>query len=335
MRALAKDPAHRFESAADVGVELQAIRLAVQPTAETITLDSPTWIGRLDAAADPGARMLEKQTADDQPVLIEPRPQRDRRRSVLAMAGLLLIAVSAGAAMLMSTPPEAPPLVASAPRTRSIVVEAEAGATVFVNGEDVSRVTPTTLTVTDGDTYVVRVVKTGFAPAEHLITAEDLERGSIRLDLKRLSPAGTPLRLLATAPAESRYAFEIRDAGNRATLSPMAADHEIRVRPGQGVRLVNADYFLDWIVPRELITAGQVSPPALGLLQVVVPEGASWSACTVWLDGRPFGAIFEQRPVVSGRHAIQLKCDERAKVIPAPDVVDVEPGSRVTQKRVG
>ena len=357
-KGLSRNPDERYQTAADLAVELQTIRMALAP--DIGALFDP---GGVPAADQPTiAPDLQTLVRTPHPDLIgtlgarpRPAPRRENwTRGLVAVIGVVLC-VAVGFAWSRSrqlpvTPPAvvpsptpvvpspvpSPPSVPVPPPAASFSLRVEstpADAAIRVDGRDTGLRTPALVAFADTASHVIELTKPGFQRAERRPAKAEFDGGAITVKLQpeRVAEPVTA-RLIVSAMAESSYEFEVRDGSS--TLSPMSRAHNltVTVRPDSAIRLVNSRLLLDWPVPKSWMSGRPVFAPPLGRLQVVVPTGSAHQKCLVYFDGHRFGEVGEVRPVPAGLHQVELRCG--VQVISGIEVV-VTMGEAITVKRIG
>jgi hypothetical protein len=107
----------------------------------------------------------------------------------------------------------------------------------------------------------------------------------------------------ASVVVSGTYAFEVHADGQ--LLSPMAAEHRLRLSPPQTLRLHAPGYFLDASITVE---AGmdRVRAPALGRLQLRIPE-----ACAAAIGGQSLGEPpYSELQIAAGSYRVQMQCPD-------------------------
>jgi serine/threonine-protein kinase len=343
-KGLQKNPADRYQSAGELGDELQLLRLALQAAGETIFRDiddtsfahPPVDQARL---VDPtlhrsAVRLTDSGSASAMPI----RPlwlAGAAAAALLIAAGLWFRAArpaSADAAspgIVAAAPagqpaePQVPtrpsgqpstPALPTAPTPPSIirVTSDPDGATVEIDGRDTGLTTPADVTVGDPPPGRIRLTKRGFQPVESRVTDTVLKAGSVTL---RLQPAeAATVKVTATGS----YPFEVVD-GKR-LLSPMATLHDLNVPSQRVLHLQAPSYLLDY--PIKIDQAGgrtmQIQAPELGKLTI----RSTMETCQVSVNGRDFGfPPINGQLIAAGTYSVQLRCPDGSTVRGGPVTV--------------
>ncbi len=336
MKALSKDPAHRYAHAGDFAAELKLLRLSAERESETIQTESPDLAqtifipptmaeaGPIAGHADPaGAAALsgDQGTAARQAALAP----GSRLTTWLMIAAVAIAAVALAVALTSrsapaggetasvgapagpadasaATPgppgPPAPPAPAQ-PGNIRVVTDPE-GARVMVGGRDAGLTTPADVKLEDVQAGRVRVSLRGYRSAAVVATAPQIDAGAVLVKLEA-APTGIDVDI------SGAYPFEVWD-GNR-QISARSARHALTVDPPRTLRLVAGDVLLNANVRVERESSGRASlqAPALGRLTLLT----TYETCKVVIGGRDFGyPPLSDVPLAPGTHRLVLRCPE-------------------------
>ncbi|HEX7085567.1 MAG TPA: serine/threonine-protein kinase [Vicinamibacterales bacterium] len=341
MKALSKDPAHRYPHAGDFAAELKLLRLAAERESETMQTESPDlaqtiFIPPTMAEAAPitghpdpaGAVALpgDSGTAARQTVIAAPG---SRLTTWLMIAAVAIAAVALAVALTSRGAPAggggqtasvgtpAGPANASAATSSPAPPPAPAPAAPTQPGS--IRI----VTDPEGARVLIGGRDAGLTtPAD--VKLEDVQKGRVRVSLRgyrstavvATAPqieAGAVLVKLEAAPTgievdiTGGYPFEVWD-GNR-QISQRASRHTLTVDPPRTLRLVAGDVLLNANVRVERESSGRASlqAPELGRLTLLTTH----ETCKVVIGGRDFGyPPLSDVPLAPGTHKIELRCPE-------------------------
>ena len=181
---------------------------------------------------------------------------------------------------------------------RSLAVSTEpTGATIRLDGEDVSGVTPLDLEVSATDEHELVIDMAGFVPQ----TIKILPGEEVFTDGIVLSPVGRPGTLLV----RSSYPLSMVRGGR--ALASGSASPAVNLMPGRyEVSLVASEVFLNRTVTVE-IRQGEtttIDAPALGKFSVRAFPGN----CRLTVDGIATEAPpFDSKPIAVGKHTFQFE----------------------------
>ena len=181
---------------------------------------------------------------------------------------------------------------------RSLAVSTEpTGATIQLDGEEVSGVTPLDLEVSAADEHELVIDKAGFVPQ----TIKILPGEEVFTDGIVLSPVGRPGTLLV----RSSYPLSMVRSGR--ALASGSASPTVNLMPGRyEVSLVASEMFLNHTVTVE-IRQGEtttIDAPALGKFSVRAFPGN----CRLTVDGIATEVPpFDSKPIAVGNHTFQFE----------------------------
>jgi serine/threonine-protein kinase len=341
-RALQKDPDGRFVHAGDFAAELRLIRLALERTADTVTLEGPdtsetvfvphgTATPASSAVAAPHTRSREVAgpSLADAELQRQPAPAQARISQQfttwVAVAALVVAAILGTIVMMQRAAPVAmtpvnavgaarEPAVATAAATQGMIklVSDPIGASVLIDGNPTGLVTPADIAASDLRTEKVQLSKTGFR--SHLVRAGETQIRSgvvqVRLEAATVSPVALAAAPSPPVPASvsisltGSYPFEVIDAGR--VVSAANTEHTISVPGTRVLRLHNSEYLLDYAV-RVDGSRPSAAAPDLGRLTVRTPL----ETCKVFVAGRELGypPITEQK-IAPGNYPVELQCPD-------------------------
>ena len=337
MKALAKDPAHRYAHAGEFAAELKLLRLAAERESETMQVESPdlaqtifippTMVasGPLTGPGDPaGAAALP----GEQPTIAHPTTVAapgNRLTTWMMIAAVAIAAVALAVALTSrggSTgseaagggtpagpatataataatpgPPDSPAPVTSG--NIRVITDPE-GARLLIGGRDSGLTTPADVKLDDVQSGRVRVALRGYRSTAVVATAPQIEAGAVLVKLEA-APTGIDVDITGG------YPFEVWD-GNR-KLSDRSARHSLTVEPPRTLRLVAGDVLLNANVRVEPESSGRASlqAPELGRLTLLT----RYETCKVVIGGRDFGyPPLTDVPLAPGTHRLVLRCPE-------------------------
>jgi hypothetical protein len=327
-KALAKDPAQRFQTAGDMARELQAIRRNLQPAVhEADGLDETRFASPVEL------QELQKQLDAD--AAASAASQKSSRWWAIP-AGVAAAALVGVAAFTLSSretgeASNAPSAVAAAsgsagaagapaPVGRTIRVDSQpAGATVTLNGRDTSEVTPAPVTIAGDGPHTLRVAKRGFTPQEVMLTAEDLARGSVSVTL----PAVEVQRVAVTI----RSAYPVQVFSGNQSISAAATSHELTIAANSRLRVVSPEMMLDAALPVSTRPV-QYTAPGVGYLTVITNK---YETCTVKIRDRQLGfPPITKKAIVAGDYRVDLICQGGGN--PPGQFITISPNETATLK---
>lgn len=329
-RALQKNPNDRYARAQEMASDLQTVRmmldLPLRPTDDRMPTPRPEVVTQLFATMPraegsgpsiSNVRMRQSAAevaADAAPA--GPAPAKPHFSPLMVMGGFaVMVAVLAGlwtfigrdgsstrdAETATGAPAAAPQAAPAAAVPTSLRVTSQPeGARITVNGVETGLVTPADVPVGATVPSAIELALDGHQTLTGEITRDDLEAGSKTFTL-RAEPR--PARVTVTAD----FPFEI--VRGSTVLSAAATDHDLTIQPGDGrVIARNTQYLLSEALPVDFQRARvSVTLPPLGSLSVF----SVVETCKVFADGQDLGyPPIANRPVASGRHTIELRCED-------------------------
>jgi serine/threonine-protein kinase len=327
-KALAKEPADRFQTAGDFGKELQIIRRTLAPAvAEAPGLDETRFASPIEMEE------LQKQLDKDAAAKAGSAPVSPRRRrwwpigAGLAAAALMGIAAmtfvdrqrTAGREDAAASAPAAPvaPATPAAPRTSVVQVQTvPAGAVVAVDGRSTDQTTPAPVTFTGDGPHTLRLSKRGFASQEITLTDADLQRGTVSYTLVAAEVPRVAVSI------KSPYPVEVFSGSQ--SLAAAAASHQLNVPTGTRLRVVSREYLLDAAIP----VAGkpiEYTAPAPGRLTVLT----RFETCTVKVGDKLLGfPPITRLPIAAGQYRVDIVCQSGEN--PPGQFVTINPNETAT-----
>ena len=310
-KALAKDPAARFQTAGDLARELQWIR-------RSIDVEMPGAPGLEETRFASPTQMYELQKQLDLPPapIAEPAPPPAKNKWVIPVAmGVVLIglAVVFGAMMMKGNAPD--PVEAAAPAAAApaaaatkpsepaapVVVSLQVdsvpdGATVVVNGRNTSLKTPASVTLSGAGPHSLRLTKPGFVTQEVNLTEADLRKGSATYTLAAVEITRVPVAIRSSYPVDVW-------SGSQA-LSRSKESHKLSVPTGTRLRISAGEYLLN-----DTVTVSakglEYSAPALGRLTVLT----KFETCNVKVGDRVLGfPPISRMQVAAGQYRVDIVC---------------------------
>jgi serine/threonine protein kinase len=281
-KGLQKNPADRYQTAADLGADLQLIRMALQSTGETV---------------------VDGNLEFDETVYGEDRPSEGTIVTDDAMRRNRTMVVTGPTRPLPRPIPAAPRAAAAAPAPSnktpwivglavSVVLLAGVG---WYSVSFLSR-----LTGTAANTPAQPDALSHVPAATGRVTSKP--PATLRIDTDLPPAEQASVRVEATGT----YPFEITDG--RRIISAAAASHAVSVAPGQVLRLRATTYLLDY--PFEVDGSRrtiEVQAPELGRLTV----RSSMETCQVLVNGHELGfPPIDSQLVAAGTYSVQLKCPD-------------------------
>jgi hypothetical protein len=344
-KALAKDPAVRFQTAGDLAKELQWIRQNLQTSNQAaLALDetrfaTPTQLLELQKHLDKdrieAAGAVSPSGVRSGSAIIPAKPPP--KWLVPAMIGAAALAAAALAFMLMrggsepastadaaggttATPAgtsAAPP--PAAPAARNLQIESiPAGADIVVDGRATNQRTPATVELAGAGPHRLRLSRPGFVTQEIALTDGDLKAGAVSYKLVESGPADVAVSIQAAYPVEVWSGSQ--------SLSRAADSHKLRVTPGTRLRIASRAYLLNdtVTVPNRSF---EYRAPAVGFLTVLT----SFETCEVQVSGQSLGAPpITRQPVAAGQYRVEMVCPSGQS--PPGQFVTVNPNETATAR---
>jgi serine/threonine-protein kinase len=321
-RALQKDAANRYETAADFARELQIVRRSLQSgEMRTIAMTGPIGPATLAGVTPPettppavtssrswtlpvgiGAGVLVAAAAA---VMLIGRPgarPADGKPANSSPVNASALTSAAPAAVPAVTPPpkETPPPAAGA----SLQVASEPlGAAISLDGRDTRQVTPASVVVNGAGPHRLRLSKRGFQPVDGRLAAADLAKGAVSYTLTAVEAAPPAAQIVVTA--KGPYPFAIVDGGKVASAA--SASHQLSVAAGKKLRLVAPEYSLNQSVTIEATPDNRVEiqAPELGKLTI----RSSLETCKVKIGDRDLGyPPINDVAIAGGSYQVDIVC---------------------------
>jgi serine/threonine-protein kinase len=309
-KALAKEPADRFQSAGELGRELQNIRRTLQPVvSEAPGLEETRFASPIEMEE------LQKQLEKDAAVRSAAAAPRPRRWGAIA-AGVVGVAVVGIAVMLFvdrrsntsSAEASATAAVAgsekraapsAAPPSRAAVLQVQtvpAGAAVAVDGRGTDQTTPAPVTFSGPGPHTLRLSKRGFTTQEVKLTDADLQRASLSYTLAAVEVPRVPVTITSAYPVEVLSGSQ--------TVSPAASSHQLNLATGTRLRVVSREYLLDTPLAVPAKPFAYTAPPA-GRLTVLT----KFETCNVKVGDRMLGfPPITRLPIAAGQYRVDIVC---------------------------
>jgi serine/threonine-protein kinase len=316
-RALQKDAANRYATAADMGRELQMVRRALQSgdlkalgrsTAVTQVIPQKTAAGK--AAPPPGA------------------PRRGWMVPAGIVAALVIVAAIAATVLRGGPPAPAPTAVTAAPaagpgksspptpaaetpaatETSLQVTSDPAGAAISLDGRDTKQVTPASVLIGGAGPHRMRLSKRGYQSFDARLADADLKKGAVSYTLppaEAAAPAPPPVATAAaiTLSATGPYPFEIYDGTK--VVSAASQSHELKMPVGRKLRLVAAAYSLNQPVTVEAAADRRMAIQAPGLGKLTIRT--TLETCRFKIGDRDLGNVpINNVPIAAGQYTIDL-----------------------------
>ncbi len=346
MKALQKEPAHRFPHAGDFGAELKLLRLAAERGSDTLVTESPdlaqtifippTMAGSSPSMPSPALQAASLPAHDPAGMASMSVDPGTASRTVVGGGGrfstwLTIAAVAIAAVALAvaltgrgggtstqsaSANPSAKSsepghaAASAAPPAGAAAAPAPAGMIKVVSDPDGARVT-----VSGRDAGLT-------TPAD--VKLDDVRAGRVRVSLRGYRTAavaagppqidaGVVLVKLDAAPTgvdvevAGGYPFEVWDGDRK--LSVKAARHELTVEPPRTLRLVAPEVLLNSPLRVDRAASGRMNvlAPELGRLTLLT----TFETCKVVIGGRDFGyPPLTDQALAPGIHQVTLRCPD-------------------------
>lgn len=344
MKALDKNRDQRYRHAADFGSDLRLVRSAlsssVEPSVTEVDLaETKLTDTKPNRVADSGPHRPADHVAVARTASLEVpggglRPSSSTKKWLApVLVGLLLMAVAGGLAFVWRGVPAGTKQAAkSGPTQATVTISSEpAGATISVDGQLLTKPTPTEIAVDPARLPVVRISRPGSKPVEERLTASDVQLGrwSRALEPENRYASPTPPSPAPAPAPEARtevtlggeYPFEVTDERG-AVLSPSASSHHLRVSGRSTLRVRNPEFLLDMRVPVD--GSGRpvrVDVPDLGRLQI----RSRLETCSLTIGAKALGEPpYEELQLAPGRYTLRAVCPEGTE--PQPVAVTVRAG---------
>jgi len=361
-KALEKEPANRFESAAAFARELQNVRRSLtSEEVRTIAMSGPIGPATLAASSSP----LQHGPAP-------PAPERSWMvpaaiATVFAGAGIVAIVVmnrparqapapapaatvaaptstsapSISAPSTSATPAPAPtttpaPPVVTAATTKNLpapppagpvgtlqIVSEPPGASISVDGRDTKLVTPAQVPIRGSGAHRLRLSKRGFQSVDARLAAADVQKGSISYTLTAAETTTPP----PAAPqievnASGAYPFAIYDGAR--VISAASPSHQLNVGAGRKLRLVAPEYLLNQTVTIEGTAdkRAEIQVPALANVTI----RSNQETCKVKIGDRDLGyPPINNLKIAGGAYQVDVVCPNGQS---KSQYINVTPGSQ-------
>jgi serine/threonine-protein kinase len=327
-KALAKNPAERFQTAAEFARELQSIRRTLQAADSTAAAFEETRF-----ASQAELKNMQKELAAARQAAVasttETAPPEPTRPGwiVPAVAAAAVLAIAAGAMLLRgggtdgpnaaapasaSAPAGATPegagasatpaaASAAAPAASAVALKISsdpAGAAILVNGQETRQVTPATIDLQGSGPHQIRLTRRGFVDYEGTLAAADLERGAVSYTLKPAEAARVAVSITSAYPVEVYEGSRI--------VSPEADTHKLTVAAGSSLRIAAPKFVLSAPLRVEGKPIDFQTPP-LGYLTV----RTNHETCSVMIGKQTLGyPPITRMPIVAGQHRIDMVCPD-------------------------
>ena len=325
-KALAKNPAERFQSAAEFARELQSIRKALHASDSNVAAFEETRFASQAELKNMQKELAAARSATASTVAEPAAPESTRPKWLIpAAVGGAVLAIAIGATLLGgggSDQPEAAPsasesastgapapagtaTAAAAPAAAAAsaavplkITSDPAGAAILVDGRETTQTTPATIDLQGGGPHRIRLTRRGYVDHEVTLAAADLERGSVSYTLKPVEVARIPVSITSAYPVE---VYE----GSRA-ISAENETHKLTLAVGTALRIAAPKFVLS--VPLR-VEGRQVDfqTPPLGYLTV----RTNHETCSVMIGKQTLGyPPITRMPIVSGQHRIDMVCPD-------------------------
>jgi hypothetical protein len=329
-RALQKEAANRYDTAADFARELQIVRRSLQSGENrTVKMTGPIGAATLAGAPPPvstlppvaasrswalpvgiGAGVMVAAVAA---VLMVGLPGAAKTggttvNSASARESAPASAVTAvpAAAVLAMSPAPAPATKAAPPPAAgtSLQIASEpAGAAISIDGRDTKQVTPASITLAGNGPHRLRLSKRGFQSMDARLAAADLQKGALSYTLSAAEPVAPAAQIAVTA--SGAYPFAIADGGR--IVSAASTSHQLNAAAGKTLRLVASEYSLNQTVTIESTPDRRldIQAPALGKLTI----RSTFETCKVKIGDRDLGyPPINNIAIAAGSHQVELVC---------------------------
>jgi serine/threonine-protein kinase len=326
-KALEKDRDKRFQTAEELGRELQLIRKThqlsdVPPMDETRLASTNVLKALHDDRLKQDLATLGDKTLKSTPAVPVPvaTPPSSSKMWIGIAAGVVIAAVAAGG-YLMTRPEPAP---ATDPSTSSVVPAAPAQSAPPPSPQ-VASPTPT-----EPPAMQAQPAASTAAPAPPPVQKKT-PPSSTASDAGSAAAAKPRVAATVAVSLTAPYAFEVRDGGR--VLSPAATSHQLPLQPnGKMLRLVAEDVFLDLPIK---VDGGaenrfEFSPPGLGRIEIRAARGD----CSAMIGKKDLGfGPWAQIPAVAGTHQVSLVCPDGQNPVNQTTVVPGRPARVLFQQK--
>jgi serine/threonine-protein kinase len=338
-KALEKDRDKRFQTAEELGRELQLIRKTHQlsdlPPMDETRLASTNVLKALhDDRLKQDLATLGDKTLKSTPAVSVPvaTPPSSSKMWIGIAAGVVIAAVVVGGYLMtrQDSPTATEPATSSAvsPQSSSSVPPQPSPQTASPTPAEppVTTAPPAASTAAAATPPAASTAAAATPPVQKKTppssTASDA--GS--------APAAKP-RVAATVAVSlsAAYPFEVRDGGR--VLSPAATSHQLPLQPnGKMLRLVADDVFLDLPIK---VDGGaenrfEFSPPGLGRIEIRAARGD----CSAMIGKKDLGfGPWAQIPAVAGTHQVSLVCPDGQNPVNQTTVAQGRPARVLFQQK--
>jgi serine/threonine-protein kinase len=311
-KALEKDRDKRYQTAEELGRELQLIRkthqLSAPPPMDATRFASTNVLKALHddrQKEDAGASKTLVQPPPPAPVA--PAASGSKTWMIAAVVAVAVAGVAGGYFVLRPSPQAAAPASSAPPSTPS-----SAPAQPVQQPPAITNPAPSTAGPANAANGAI-------TPADTRAAAATPERPSAAPAKKNPAPATTAATPAVTAPAPARatvgvtmsaaYEFEVLDGGR--VISPLATSHELPLQPnGKTLRIRAESVFLDQPVRVEADADNKFTYTAPGLGRISIRAARGDCRAMIGKSDLGFGPWPKPFPAVAGNYQITLMCPD-------------------------
>jgi serine/threonine-protein kinase len=354
-KALEKEPANRFESAAEFARELQNVRRTLTAVEmRTIAMSGPIGPATLAASA-PALQPAPAPAAPERNWMVPAAIA-----TAVAAAAIVAVVVmnrpapapapaptatvapapspSAPSTSAPSAPPPAatsvPPIARAAttknappppppePMTLQIVSEPP-GASISLDGRDTKLVTPAQVPIRGSGSHRLRLSKRGFQPLDGRLAASDVQKGSVSYTLTAAETAApAPAAAQIEVNASGAYPFAIYDGARM--ISASSPSHQLNVGAGRKLRLVAQEFLLNQTVTIEGTADKRVEIQVPALANITIRSNQE--TCKVKIGDRDLGyPPINNLKIAGGAYQVDVVCPNGQS---KSQYINVTPGSQ-------
>ncbi len=349
-KALAKEPANRFQTAGDFAKELQWIRQALQASSQ-----GPVSLEETRFATPAEVQKFQRGVDDDLTIAaLGQGAQSGGEKSVtaaasgrkrVALASIAAVVVIAGAAAAFAmwgrevasgatspaaavaapspadaarTPRETLPAAATPLESSLQIDTTPAGVAVSVDGRDTKKITPASVTLSGAGPHRLRLSKAGFVAQEIELVDADVRSGSVSY---KLTPAEA---VIVAVTVDSGYPVEVWNGSQ--LIGPAGEAHNLKVPQGANLRITAEKY----LFAASMRAAGKpivYHAPALGQLTVLTRH----ETCNVKIGEHVLGfPPITRLPIAAGQYRVDTECPSGEN--PPAQVVTITPNQTTTAR---
>jgi hypothetical protein len=325
-RALQKEAANRYDTAADFARELQIVRRSLQSGENrTVKMTGPIGAATLAGAPPPvstlppvaasrswalpvgiGAGVMAAAVAAVMMVGLPGAAKTGGKTVDTASASASAPASAVPASAAPATSPAPTPATKEPPPAAGAnlqIASEPAGAAISIDGRDTKQVTPASITLAGNGPHRLRLAKRGFQSMDARLAPADLKKGSLSYTLAAAEAVAPAAQIAVTASGP--YPFAIADGGR--VVSAASTSHQLNAAAGKTLRLVASEYSLNQTVTIESTPDRRldIQAPALGKLTI----RSTFETCKVKIGDRDLGyPPINNIAIAAGSHQVELVC---------------------------